>query len=97
MSLANLFCCFLSMALIMVPKIIFIRKHAHDPREKEDDEKEEKEQELKYREVIRENETLQKSIAEVMNKMQRPVYSKSAKENGNLLSEVLMRISIRPY
>ena len=76
------------MALIMVPKIIFIRKHAHDPREKEDDEKEEKEQELKYREVIRENETLQKSIAEVMNKMQRPVYSKSAKENGNQLSEV---------
>ena len=76
------------MALIMVPKIIFIRKHAHDPREKEDDEKEEKEQELKYREVIRENETLQKSIAEVMNNMQRPVYSKSAKENGNLLSEV---------
>ena len=76
------------MALIMVPKIIFIRKHAHDPREKEDDEKEEKEQELKYREVIRENETLQKSIAEVMNNMQRPVYTKSAKENGNLLSEV---------
>ena len=78
------------MALIMVPKIIFIRKHAHDPREKEDDEKEEKEQELKYREVIRENETLQKSIAEVMNKMQRPVcvYSKSAKENGNQSSEV---------
>ena len=76
------------MALIMVPKIIFIRKHAHDPREKEDDEKEEKEQELKYREVIRENETLQKSIAEVMNKMQRPVYSKSAKEIGNKLNEV---------
>ena len=34
------------MALIMVPKIIFIRKHAHDPREKEDDEKDTAELEL---------------------------------------------------
>ena len=65
MSLANLFCCFLSMALIMIPKMLFIRKHAHDPREKEDDERDTAEQELKYREVIRENETLQKTIAEV--------------------------------
>ena len=64
-SLANLFCCFLSMALIMVPKMLFIRKHAHDPREKEDDERDTAEQELKYREVIRENESLQKNIAEV--------------------------------
>ena len=53
------------MALIMIPKMLFIRKHAHDPREKEDDERDTAEQELKYREVIRENETLQKTIAEV--------------------------------
>jgi hypothetical protein len=43
-SLANLFCCFLSMALIFVPKVLFIRKHSHDPREKEDDERETAEQ-----------------------------------------------------
>jgi hypothetical protein len=64
-SLANLFCCFLSMALIMAPKIIFIRKHAHDPREKEDDEKDTAELELKYREILRENENFQKKISEV--------------------------------
>jgi hypothetical protein len=32
------------MALIFVPKVLFIRKHAHDPREKEDDERETAEQ-----------------------------------------------------
>ena len=53
------------MALIMVPKIIFIRKHAHDPREKEDDEKDTAELELKYREILRENENFQKKISEV--------------------------------
>ena len=64
-TLANLFCCFLSMALIMAPKIIFMRKHAHDPREKEDDEKDTAELELKYREILRENENFQKKISEV--------------------------------
>ena len=68
-SLANLFCCFLSMALIMVPKILFIRKHAHDPREKEDDEKDTAELELKYREILRENENFQKKISEVSDMM----------------------------
>ena len=55
------------MALIMAPKIIFIRKHAHDPREKEDDEKDTAELELKYREILRENENFQKKISEVSN------------------------------
>ena len=64
-SLANLFCCFLSMALIFVPKVLFIRKHAHDPREKEDDERENAEQEQRYKDILRDNETLQKRIAEV--------------------------------
>ena len=68
-SLANLFCCFLSMALIMAPKILFIRKHAHDPREKEDDEKDTAELELKYREILRENENFQKKISEVSSSM----------------------------
>ncbi len=64
-ALANLFCCFLSMALVFVPKIVFIRQHAHDPREKEDDERETAEQEHKYKEILRDNESLQKKIAEV--------------------------------
>ena len=64
-SLANLFCCFLSMALIFVPKVLFIRQHAHDPREKEDDERENAEQEQRYKDILRENEALQKRIAEV--------------------------------
>jgi len=63
-SLANLFCCYLSMALIFIPKITFIRQHAHDPREKEDDEKENAEQERKYRELLKINEDLQKKVAE---------------------------------
>merc|ERR1711879_315834 len=58
-SLANLFCCYLSMALIFIPKITFIRQHAHDPREKED-----AEQERKYRELLKINEDLQKKVAE---------------------------------
>ena len=53
------------MALIFFPKITFIRQHAHDPREKEDDEKENAEQERKYRELLKINEDLQKKVAEV--------------------------------
>jgi len=53
------------MALVFVPKIVFIRQHAHDPREKEDDERETAEQEHKYKEILRDNESLQKKIAEV--------------------------------
>jgi hypothetical protein len=53
------------MALIFVPKVLFIRKHAHDPREKEDDERENAEQEQRYKDILRENESLQKRIAEV--------------------------------
>ena len=53
------------MALIFIPKITFIRQHAHDPREKEDDEKENAEQERKYRELLKINEDLQKKVAEV--------------------------------
>merc|ERR1719412_449894 len=63
-SLANVFCCYLSMALIFIPKITFIRQHAHDPREKEDDEKENAEQEIRYRELLKANEELQRKVAE---------------------------------
>jgi flagellar biosynthesis component FlhA len=64
-SMSNLFCCFLSMALVFVPKVIFIRKHAHDPREKEEDEKNKREEEKRYKEVVKENEMLQKKVQEV--------------------------------
>ena len=53
------------MALVFVPKIVFIRKHAHDPREREEDERESREQEMQYKQVLKENEALQKKIQEV--------------------------------
>lgn len=54
------------MALIFVPKIVFIRKHAHDPREKEDDEQENKEQEKQYKTILKDNENMQEKIKEVI-------------------------------
>ena len=50
------------MGLVFVPKVLFIRKHAHDPREKEEDKQEE---ERRYKEVVKENELLQKKVQEV--------------------------------
>ena len=57
------------MALVFIPKVIFIRQHAHDPREKEDDERETAEQELRYRELLKANEELQRKVAEVSFKL----------------------------
>ena len=66
--MANLFCCFLSMGLVFVPKILFIRKHAHDPREREEDKKEE---ERRYKEIVKENELMQKKVQEVSEERKR--------------------------
>jgi len=66
-ALANVFCCYLSMALVFVPKVFFIVQHpGHDPREKQedDDEKKKQEQEAKLKKILKENELLQKDIAE---------------------------------
>ena len=96
-ALANVFCCYLSMALVFVPKVfylllsesipstayfvqdneipfylrvlcqvVFIIQHpGHDPREREDeDEKKKQEQEAKLKKLLKENEELQKDIAE---------------------------------
>jgi gamma-aminobutyric acid type B receptor len=65
-ALANVFCCYLSMALVFVPKVVFIVQHpGHDPREREDeDEKKKQEQEMKLKKILKENEELQKSIAD---------------------------------
>merc|ERR1719415_142262 len=64
-ALANVFCCYLSMALVFVPKVVFIIQHpGHDPREREDeDEKKKLEQESKLKKLLKENEELQKDIA----------------------------------
>ena len=84
-ALANVFCCYLSMALVFVPKVremfyslfwcdlnmelqvVFIIQHpGHDPREREDeDEKKKLEQESKLKKLLKDNEILQKEIAEV--------------------------------
>lgn len=63
-SLSCIFCCYLSMALVFMPKIIYVRKHSHDPREKEDDERENALAELQYRELLKANEELQRKVAE---------------------------------
>jgi len=65
-ALANVFCCYLSLALVFVPKVLFILRHpGHDPREREDeDEKKKIEQETKLKTILKENEALQKDIAD---------------------------------
>ena len=66
-ALANVFCCYLSMALVFVPKVFFIFQHpGHDPREKQedDDERKKQEQEAKLKKILKENEAMQKDIAE---------------------------------
>ena len=56
------------MALVFVPKVLFIRQHAHDPREKEEDEWKNREKEREHMQVKKENEDLQKEISEVCNR-----------------------------
>ena len=51
----------------MMSQVVFIIQHpGHDPREREDeDEKKKQEQEAKLKKLLKENEELQKDIAEV--------------------------------
>ena len=53
----------------MMSQVVFIIQHpGHDPREREDeDEKKKQEQEAKLKKLLKENEELQKDIAEVDN------------------------------
>merc|ERR1719422_2492357 len=94
-ALANVFCCYLSMALVFVPKVVFIIQHpGHDPREREDeDEKKKIEQELKLKKLLKDNEILQKEIAEKDRKidilrkhlaMKKEIAEKEAKEAERL-------------
>ena len=50
-----------------MPKVVFIMRHpGHDPREREDDDERKKlEQEAKLKQILKENEELQKDIADV--------------------------------
>lgn len=59
-------------------QVVFIIQHpGHDPREREDeDEKKKQEQEAKLKKLLKENEMLQKDIAEVkLNAQQRAIFN----------------------
>ncbi|CAK9821809.1 Gamma-aminobutyric acid type B receptor subunit 1 [Anthophora retusa] len=64
-ALAIIFCCFLSMALIFVPKVIEVIRHPKDKAESKynPDVGMSKEDEEKYQKLLRENDELQKLIA----------------------------------
>lgn len=65
--LAIVFCCFLSMALIFVPKVIEVIRHPKDKAESKynPDVGVSKEEEEKYQKLVDENEELQRLITQV--------------------------------
>ncbi|KAB0802323.1 hypothetical protein PPYR_04509 [Photinus pyralis] len=65
-ALAIIFCCFLSMALIFVPKVIEVIRHPRDKAESKynPDAGVSKEEEERYQKLINENEDLQRLIAQ---------------------------------
>ncbi|XP_071051678.1 gamma-aminobutyric acid type B receptor subunit 1 isoform X3 [Onthophagus taurus] len=65
-ALAIIFCCFLSMALIFVPKVIEVVRHPRDKAESKynPDAGVSKEEEEKYQKLVTENEELQRLIAQ---------------------------------
>lgn len=69
-ALAVIFCCFLSMALIFVPKVIEVIRHPRDHAEsKYNPDVGSKEDEEKYRKIVQENSELQRLIAEKEDKI----------------------------
>ena len=64
-SLAVIFCCFLSMALIFIPKVIEVIRHPKDKIESKynNDNVMTKEDEEKYQNILKENNDLQRQIA----------------------------------
>ncbi|XP_034235280.1 gamma-aminobutyric acid type B receptor subunit 1 isoform X1 [Thrips palmi] len=69
-ALAVIFCCFLSMALIFVPKVIEVIRHPSDHAEsKYNPDIGSKEDEEKYRKIVQENSELQRLIAEKEDKI----------------------------
>ncbi|XP_042877607.1 gamma-aminobutyric acid type B receptor subunit 1-like [Penaeus japonicus] len=63
-SLAIIFCCFLSMALVFVPKIVEVTRHV-ERAESTVDGAPSKEEEERYQKLLRENEDMQRIISEV--------------------------------
>ena len=53
------------MGLVFVPKVLFIRQHSHDPREKEESQYMSKEQEDECKQLNQDNEVLRKKLKEV--------------------------------
>lgn len=66
-ALAIIFCCFLSMALIFVPKVIEVIRHPRDKAESKynPDMGMSKEDEERYQKLVNENDELQRLIAQV--------------------------------
>ncbi|XP_042204877.1 gamma-aminobutyric acid type B receptor subunit 1-like isoform X2 [Homarus americanus] len=63
-SLAIIFCCFLSMALVFVPKIVEIVRHPGERVESSGETAPSKEEEERYQKLLHENEDMQRLIAE---------------------------------
>ncbi|XP_014233341.1 gamma-aminobutyric acid type B receptor subunit 1 isoform X1 [Trichogramma pretiosum] len=72
-ALAIIFCCFLSMALIFVPKVIEVIRHPKDKAESKynPDITMSKEDEEKYQKIVSENDELQKLIQQKVEKIQK--------------------------
>ncbi|KAG0717007.1 Gamma-aminobutyric acid type B receptor subunit 1 [Chionoecetes opilio] len=64
-SFAIIFCCFLSMALVFVPKIIEVQRHPAEKVEYQGEGAPSKEEEERYQKLLKENEDMQRLIAEV--------------------------------
>ncbi|XP_055294979.1 gamma-aminobutyric acid type B receptor subunit 1 isoform X2 [Sitodiplosis mosellana] len=71
MALAVIFCCFLSMLLIFVPKVIEVVRHPHDKAESKynPDAGISKEDEERYQKLVKENEELQRLIVQKEDKI----------------------------
>ncbi|XP_068233244.1 gamma-aminobutyric acid type B receptor subunit 1 isoform X1 [Palaemon carinicauda] len=63
-SLAIIFCCFLSMALVFVPKILEVIRHPGERVESSGDSAPSKEEEERFQKLVHENEDMQRLIAE---------------------------------
>ncbi|KAF2884262.1 hypothetical protein ILUMI_21914 [Ignelater luminosus] len=83
-ALAIIFCCFLSMALIFVPKVIEVIRHPRDKAESKynPDAGVSKEEEERYQKLVNENEELQRLIAQKEEKIKLLKDRLSEKEAG---------------
>lgn len=90
-ALAIIFCCFLSMALIFVPKVIEVIRHPKDKAESKynPDAQVSKEDEEKYQKLVDENEELQRLISQKEEKiklLKDRIAEREKREGGGLLA-----------